>query len=111
MQSIFQVLVAKPSSWAPPYVEESLEDSEAPLEFRLFKKPEADEYYYACSGCLSAGGEIEDLFQTSSAEEAEWPLGDGVPVRLAHEMYDHGRQHEIMWRWALNRVPPQRLDK
>ena len=110
MQSIFQVFIAKPSSWTPPYIEENLEDSEVPLDFRLFKKPGADEYYYACAGCLSAGGEIEDLFQTSFAEESEWLVGDGVPVRLAHEMYDHGRQHEIMWRWSVNRIPPPSHD-
>jgi hypothetical protein len=110
MQTIFEVTLLKPSSWTPPYVEESEEESEVPLRFRLVKG-DGEHYYYLCLGCLSAGGEIEDIFQTSLAEESEWPCGDGVPVRMAHEMYDHGRQHEIIWRWSLNRIPPQKLDK
>jgi hypothetical protein len=113
MQRIFQVPIAKPSSWLPPYVEENSEDSDYPLEFGLCKDAEgADCYYYSCRGCLSAGVEIDDLFKTSSAPESAWPYGDeGVPISLAHEMFAHGRQHEILWRWAVNRIPPPKYDR
>jgi len=114
MQAVFEVSVAKPSSWDPPYVEENLKNSEVPLQFKLLKDwydGGEETYRYVCFGCRSAGGEIEDLFRTSSALEAEWPEGDGVPRRLAHEMYAHARQHEVLWRWAVNRIPTPKYDR
>jgi hypothetical protein len=112
MQKIFQIPVVRPSSWLPPFVEENEESSDVPLEFGLSRDWDAETYYYRCKGCHSAGGEIDDLFRTSSAEESEWPYGDeGVPVRLVHEMYAHGRQHEILWRWSINRIPTPRYDR
>ena len=111
MQKFFEVPVAKPSSWLPPYVEDNAEDSEFPLKFVLNKDFDGDNYHYLCKGCSSAGGEIDDLFRTSSLPESAWPFGDGVPVPLAHEMYAHGRQHEILWRWAINRIPLPKYDK
>ena len=112
MQKLFHVPISKPSSWVPPYVEEASEESEVPLEFILFKNwDEEDHHYYRCKGCYSAGGEIEDIFCTSSMPETAWPFGDGVPVELAVEMYAHARQHEIMWRWAVNRIPQPKYDK
>jgi len=110
MQLFFEVPVAKPSSWKPPYVEENQEESEIPLRFALTKDAEGDNYHYACAGCLSAGIEIDDLFRTVSLPESAWPYGDdGVPIPLAHQMFAHGRQHEIMWRWAINRIPSRRI--
>ena len=112
MQRIFSTPVAKPSSWQPPFVEGGLEESEVPLQFRLIKDPEGDAYRYFCCGCLSAGGDRNDMFCTSSAEEDEWPYGDiGVPRRLAFEMLSHARQHEILWRWSVNRIPSPEYDK
>ena len=112
MQKVFQVPVAKPSSWLPPYIEENLEESEVSIEFRLVKDFDGGKYHYACRGCSSAGGEIEDLFRTSSLPEEAWPYGDeGIPTPLVHEMFAHGRQHEIFWRWAVNRIPAPRYDK
>ena len=105
MQRIFKIKIAKPSSWLPPYIEENEEESEVPLSFRLVLVK--DEYHYVCAGCLSAGGELDDIFRTSSLPESAWPFGDtGVPVSLAHEMHTHARQHEILWRWSVNRIPP-----
>jgi len=112
MQSHFEVLLSKPSSWEPPYVESNSEDSEVPLTFGLNKDWDRDTYHYVCLGCSSAGGEIDDIFRTSSADESEWPYGDtGVPIPLVHEMFAHARQHEIMWRWSVNRIPTPKYDK
>jgi hypothetical protein len=111
MQRFFYIPLAKPSSWVPPYVEETSEESEVPLEFILAKNWGGNDlHYYRCNGCYSAGGEVDDIFCTSSRPEAKWPHGDGVPVALAHEMYAHARQHEIMWRWAVNRIPQPKYD-
>lgn len=111
MQKFFTVPICKPSSWDPPYVEEKLEESENPLVFGLFQD-ESNEgrYQYFCRGCLSAGGEIDDIFRTSSLSENHWPFGEGVPKELARQMYDHARQHEIMWRWSVLRIPPPAYD-
>ena len=112
MQKVFTIPIAKPSSWAPPYIDDNLEESEHPIEFSLTKDWQGETYHYVCRSCMSAGGEIDDIFRTSSAEESEWPYGDeGVPVRLAHEMFAHSRQHEIMWRWSVNRIPTPRYDQ
>jgi hypothetical protein len=112
MQRTFQATISKPSSWLPPYIDDNLEESKYPLEFSLQKDWQGDTYHYVCRSCMSAGGEIDDIFRTSSAEEKEWPYGEeGVPIRLAHEMFTHSRQHEIMWRWALNRIPTPACDK
>ena len=116
MQRIFKVYVAKPSSWQPPFIEENEEVSQVPLTFRLVKDeiepPTENQYHYVCAGCLSAGGCVGDLFFTSSLPESAWPFGDeGIPIPLVHEMCAHSRQHEIMWRWAINRIPKQVYDK
>ena len=112
MQKVFMVTISKPSSWRPPFVEDDLKESNFPVEFSLRKDLQGETYHYACRSCLSAGGEIDDIFRTSSAEEPEWPYGDeGVPIRLAHEMFAHSRQYEIMWRWAFNRIPQPRYDQ
>jgi hypothetical protein len=112
MQKVFSIPVIKPSSWKPPYIEDNEEESAVPLEFYLFKNYDSETYFYRCQGCLSAGGEIGDIFCSSTAEETEWPYGDeGVPKRLAHEMFSHARQHEILWRWSINRIPSPIYDK
>jgi hypothetical protein len=112
MQKVFEVPVVRPSSWKPPHVEDHFEDSSVPLQFKLTRDWDGKTYHYTCSGCMSAGGEIDDIFRTSSGEESEWPYGDdGVPIRLAHEMFAHGRQHNILWRWSVNRIPPPEYDK
>ena len=111
MQEVFQVPILKPSSWEPPFVEQCSEESENPLEFILTRdSQQEDYYYYRCRGCYSAGGELGDMFRTDSRHERAWPFGEGVPRELAEEMYSHARQHEIMWRWATNRIPSPKYD-
>ena len=110
MQKVFEIPIVLPSSWQPPYVEENEEQSDFPLEFILFRDFEGLNWHYKCRGRISAGGEIGDIFKTVSLPESEWPVGEGVPKLLVHEMYSHGRQHEIIWRWAVNRIPSPKYD-
>lgn len=113
MKNIFEVSVVVPTSWNPPFVEFDTEESEQPLQFKLVRSwleldsDIGNRWAFTCLGCSSAGGEIEDIFRTSSfvlddGGSTYW--GKEIPTPVRHEMYEHGRQHEIIWRWAYNRI-------
>ena len=101
--NLFEVELFLPQNWIPPFIEEinSKGDEVRTLKFFLRRHPERkDENFYVCSGCLEAGGEIDDIYATSSLPQKSWPLGKGVPRELAKEMFTHAREHELMWRWV-----------
>lgn len=105
MKQIVEVPIQVPTSWKPPYVEDNIEDSENPLHFVLTRSwSEPKKFVYLCEGCLSAGGEVEDVFRSEPFSEEENSEVSGVLVRIKHELRDHANQHEIMWRWAFNRM-------
>jgi hypothetical protein len=100
-----EVFIQNPLSWAPPFVEENAEMSEVPLQFaRARSWAEPGKFVYICKGCLSAGGEVEDVFRTEPFSEEEDDEIIGLPLRIKKEFMDHARQHEVIWRWSHNRT-------
>ena len=105
MKPVVEVFVQVPPSWNPPFVENGIEYSEVPLQFRRARSwPSPDKFIYLCEGCLSSGGEVEDIFRTEPFSEEEDDEITGLPLRIKSEIAEHARQHEIMWRWAFNRI-------
>jgi len=101
MNTSVEVGISSPTTWIPPFINEE-EVTEIPLSFGLLQSLEYPTFfYYVCNGCRSAGGEIDDLFRTSSSQD--WGDEAEVPAVLRGEMLQHARQHEIMWRWSRNR--------
>jgi hypothetical protein len=106
MQLIVDVPVQIPTSWNPPFV------GEYPLQFSLIRSwSDGDKFVYICKGCLSAGGEVEDVFRTEPFSEEENDETTGVPLRIKHELREHANQHEIIWRWAFNRISAKAVCK
>ena len=112
MKPVVEVFVQVPTSWVPPFVEDGIEDSEYPLQFSLTRSwSDPDKFVYICKGCLSAGGEVEDIFRTEPFSEEENDEITGLPLRIKHELREHANQHEIIWRWAFNRISAKAVCK
>ena len=112
MQQIVNVPIQTPTSWNPPFVGEDIQDSEYPLQFsRVSSWSSSDKFVYICKGCLSSGGEIEDVFRTEPFSEEEDDEITGLPLRIKKELREHANQHEIIWRWAFNRISAKAVCK
>jgi hypothetical protein len=112
MKPVVEVFVQVPTSWTPPFVENDIEFSEIPLQFRRLRSwSDPNKFVYICKGCLSAGGEIEDIYRTEPFSEEEDDEITGLPLRIKTEITEHARQHEIIWRWAFNRISAKAVCK
>ena len=112
MKLIVDVPIQVPSSWNPPFVGEDIQDSEHPLQFaRVRSWSSPDKFVYICNGCLSGGGEVEDIFRTEPFSEEEYDEITGLPLRIKAELREHANQHEIIWRWAFTRISAKAVCK